>query len=347
MPRQRRWDLPGTWHHVMNRGVGHRSIFETSDDVRYFQSRLAKAVRRGDVEVHAWCALTTHFHLLLRSPVGRLHAAMQHVQREYSAWFNRRRDRDGPLYRSRFTSRSIDTLGYRRVVVRYIDANAVSARLAVDALRYAHGSAIAHATGLGQAWLTRDWIRSECVRATGATSFDPSLYARAFPPLLSPDARAWVEARIGSSSDELDPLDDLLAAASEEFLDWLFRKTECADATRPGLPLAHVDGVRRELSSMRANDSALASFEMHRWRELEVGLMRDISAASYAEIGALLGIAAQVACSARARHARSLRADAEYARCAAFAARHVIRALHGLETAPSTSAGRALVDGSI
>lgn len=346
MPRQRRWDLPGTWHHVMNRGVGHRSIFETRDDVRYFRSRLGKAVRRGDVEVHAWCALTTHFHLLLRSPAGRMHAAMQHIQREYSAWFNRRRDRDGPLYRSRYTSRSIDSLGYRRTVVRYIDANAANAMISPNPLRYAHGSAIAHSSGCGQPWLTRDWIRSESLRITGATEFEPALYERAFSPLLSPEAREWVEARIRSNSEEPDELDDLLGAAPEGFLDWLWRKTECADATRPGLPLASIDGVRCVLAAVRTQHERLAAMSTARWRLLEVGLLRDVAAASYAEIGARVGTTAQAACATHVRHAHALRVDSEYALHAGIAARHVLRTLHGREIEPVTSAGRALVDGS-
>lgn len=329
MPRQRRFDLPGTWHHVMNRGVGQRSIFETAEDVRHFCSRIARSVRRSDIEVHAWCAMTTHFHLLLRSHNGRLHAAMQRIQRDYSSWFNRKRGRDGPLYRSRYTSRSVDTLRYRRTVVRYIDANAANAKLSPRTARYPHGSAIAHSTGKGQPWLTRDWIRSEAQRVTGATAFDPSLYAIAFPPLVSPEARAWVESRLQSSSEDPDELDDLLAAAPDGFLDWLWRKTECADGTRPGLPLASAEGVLGELAAVRASVPAHEPVDPASWRMLEVGLLRDLAAASYAEIGGRLGISSQAACAARARHAIAVRSRDAYARTAADAARRVLTALHG------------------
>ncbi len=70
MAQRARNDEPGSWHHVLNRGLAKRPLFEDRVDVRYFLSRLAREVRRGRLELHAWCVLTTHFHLLVRSPVG-------------------------------------------------------------------------------------------------------------------------------------------------------------------------------------------------------------------------------------------------------------------------------------
>ena len=73
--------------------------------------------------------MTTHFHLLVRSPVAQLSDAMRRVQREYSRAFNRRRRRDGALARGRFTSKRARSLEYRRTLVRHIDANPGTARV--------------------------------------------------------------------------------------------------------------------------------------------------------------------------------------------------------------------------
>ncbi len=99
MPRRPREDEPGAWHHVMNRGIARRALYEDRRDVRCFLACLALAARAGLIEVHAWCVMTTHFHLLVRSPVGQLSDAMRRVQREYSRAFNRRH---GALARGRF-----------------------------------------------------------------------------------------------------------------------------------------------------------------------------------------------------------------------------------------------------
>lgn len=113
MARLNRCDEPGSWHHVVNRGIAKRTLFEDREDIRYFLSRLAREVRRGRLEIHAYCVLTTHFHALVKSPRGELSEAMRRSQNEYSRFFNRRHRRDGTLVRGRFLSRPVDSLEYR------------------------------------------------------------------------------------------------------------------------------------------------------------------------------------------------------------------------------------------
>jgi len=63
----------------MNRGIARRTVFENQRDVRFFLSRLARAVRAGWIEVHAYCVRTTHFHLLVQSQDPGLSRTMQRV----------------------------------------------------------------------------------------------------------------------------------------------------------------------------------------------------------------------------------------------------------------------------
>ena len=72
MPRIRRGDEPFARFHVMNRGIARRSLFEGAADVRFFKAHLARAVRDGLIELHAFCLMTTHDHVLVVSPCGRL-----------------------------------------------------------------------------------------------------------------------------------------------------------------------------------------------------------------------------------------------------------------------------------
>jgi len=158
MTRSERIDEPGTWHHVMNRGIARRTLFETELDIRTFLAGLACTVRAGHLEVHSFCILTTHFHMLVRSPKGHLSNALHGIQNRYSRWFNRSRKRDGPLFRSRFRSKRVDSFGYRWQLVRYIDANPVMARLVEDPRSYPHGSASMYQSPIGPRWLERSWI---------------------------------------------------------------------------------------------------------------------------------------------------------------------------------------------
>src|SRR5262245_45253642 len=130
MPHPPRHDYRESWHHVMNRGIARRTVFELPRDGRRFLAGLARAVRRGDVRVHAYSLLSTHYHLLVSSPAGRLSEGIGRAQNEYVRYFNRDRRRDGPLFRGRFTSKLVKTAAYRHTLVRYIDHNPVLAGLA-------------------------------------------------------------------------------------------------------------------------------------------------------------------------------------------------------------------------
>ncbi|HEU4393982.1 MAG TPA: transposase [Planctomycetota bacterium] len=240
MPRRLRRDYVGALHHVLSRGIARRPIFETRRDVRFFLSRLAREVRRGDLEVLVYCVLTTHFHLLVRSPRGRLSASMQRVLDAYSRWFNRSRRRDGPLFASRFVNRLVESDAYAATVVRYIDDNPVAARLVERPADYPHGSARHYARQRGPRWLSRDGVEAIAGGGGGdGRPWDPDRYERCFGSGLAPGAR-WIVARRlwGRFRDGEEPLDELLDAAPDGVRRWMERKANLADGTRPGLPVA-------------------------------------------------------------------------------------------------------------
>ena len=163
MPRAPREDSPGSWHHVINRAIARRTLLERREDFRFFLAQLARSVHRGEVEVHAFSLMGTHYHLLLRCPDGDLGKAMQRIQLAYSRWFNRSRKRDGSLVRGRYFSKRVDSVEYAHALVRYIDANPVKAGVVGNAALYPYGSAFHYARCAGPPWLERSWIE-EVVR---------------------------------------------------------------------------------------------------------------------------------------------------------------------------------------
>ncbi len=159
MPRRPRHDAVDTYHHVMNRGIARRPVFETDEDRRFFLSLLAQEVRAGRLEIHAYSVMLTHFHLLVRSVTGELSEAMRRIQNRYARRFNRSRKRDGPLFRGRFLSRPVDSLRYRRNVVTYIHDNAVAAGLVANPADHDWSSArfFAGEGGRRPPWLAPGW----------------------------------------------------------------------------------------------------------------------------------------------------------------------------------------------
>jgi REP element-mobilizing transposase RayT len=255
VPRRLRLDHPGSWHHVVNRGIARRPLFESVRDVRFFLSCLARQVRAGRIEVHAYSILTTHFHLLVRSPGAGLSAAMQQSQDAYARWFNRGRRRDGPLFRGRYTNRIIDTDGYWDSVVRYIDQNPVSAGLAAAPWEFPFGSAYHYCRERrGPPWLRRTELESWVGGLPGAPQ-DPLAYRRFCAPPLPPGRRWVMDRRLSSElTAGGNRLEALLSRATSKDLSWMEFKAALADGGTVGHPLVSPDSVTEAVRRRSAVD---------------------------------------------------------------------------------------------
>lgn len=120
MGRTLRPDRPGGWHHVVNRGVDHQPIFFDDSDRVDFGRLLGVGHDRFGVEVHAYCLMTNHFHLLVHCPCGGLSGFMHDVTATFTRHVNDRLGRDGSLVRGRFRSFTVDSDAYVLCVTRYI-----------------------------------------------------------------------------------------------------------------------------------------------------------------------------------------------------------------------------------
>ena len=324
-------------------------MFEDARDVRFFLSRLARAVRAGSIEVHAYCVMSTHFHLLVRSRGEGLSLALARVLNDYVRWFNRGRKRDGSLFRGRFRSRPVDSLEYRRRLVSYIDGNSVLAGVVAAPALYPHGSARHYARGRGPLWLERSWIEQEVRAASGHADYDPTRYGAAFGSAVSPSLVRVIERRVESGARSPDPLDDLLGSAPERVLAWMRRKAALADGTRIGLPLCDALDVVQLVAEHRARRGEwpirLSRSVSCGWRSLRVALLRDLCASSWAEIGASFGAGDQAALRAYRLHSRAIDALPEYAHTTARVSAEALRRCYGTEpgsTPPLSRVAKAL-----
>ena len=314
----------------MNRAIAKRPYFEVRSDKRYFLARTASEVRAGRIEVHAFCLMTTHFHLLVRSPAGELSDSMRRIQNAYTRHFNRLRRRDGPLIRARYLSKRVDSDAYRHAVVRYIDANPVRAGLVSSAPEHEFGSAGAFVTGSSPRWLSTEWVRARALELTGHREFDAATYAGAFGQHDVADMEAtaeFVEARMASARDG-DPLDDLIGGTPAQVQEWMRWKAQLADGMEVGLPVSGPTAVLRAVArDLQARGDWVVDAGERAWRGSEVasaGLLRELAALPFERIGRRLDLG-PAAVTRRVRlHRTLLRDDAEYAERIASVAREAM-----------------------
>jgi len=325
----------------MNRGIARRTVFENARDIRMFLASVARVVRAGWIEVHAYCVLTTHFHMLVRSPQAELSHAMARIQNEYVRWFNRSRRRDGPLFRGRFRSRPVDSVEYRRHLVRYIDNNSVLAGIVPTPALYPHGSARHYALRRGPPWLERDWIESVLEAHSDGRS-DPQAYAEVFGEPMSAAMARLVERRLERACSAPDPLDDLVGASPEAVLMWMRRKCELADGTQVDLPVCEGDAVSRVVNAARAERVPwrlnLTRKGRCAWSSLEVGLRRQLCGESWQELAAALGSSSSAVARCYSTHLQAMTLEPDYAATAAKLAAEAIQRAYGARHVPTTFA---------
>jgi REP element-mobilizing transposase RayT len=120
----------------MNRGAQKRHIFRNDRDYLSFLGLLGEACNMWKVEVHAYCLMPNHYHLLLHTPHGNLSRAMRHISGVYTQRFNLKWGRDAQLFRGRFKAILVEEDNYLDELVRYIHLNALKAKLVDAAEKY-------------------------------------------------------------------------------------------------------------------------------------------------------------------------------------------------------------------
>jgi REP element-mobilizing transposase RayT len=126
MPRS---TLGDGFFHVISRGIRETPVFASDDDRRRFLSLLARTEDRHGWICHAYCLMTTHYHLVLEAATTRLSRGMCELNGRYAREFNRRHRRFGHLFAERFTVRKIESEPYLYDACAYIVLNPVKARL--------------------------------------------------------------------------------------------------------------------------------------------------------------------------------------------------------------------------
>src|SRR5437016_2530632 len=131
MPRQLRIEYPGAIYHVMNRGDRREPIFLDDGDRKHFLETLGKACLKTSWQVHSYCLMLNHFHLVVETPQANLVAGMKWFLGTYTSCFNRRHKLIGHLFCGRYKSLIVDGSqnGYLRTVCDYVHLNPVRAKL--------------------------------------------------------------------------------------------------------------------------------------------------------------------------------------------------------------------------
>ncbi|MFY0673847.1 MAG: transposase [Bacteroidia bacterium] len=118
--------IENEFYHVYNRAVGIEKLFFSDENRRYFLLKLGEYLLPFS-ELHAYCLLDNHFHLLIRVNENvedkKLTNAFRSWFISYTKALNKQKGRNGGLFTRPFKRKHINKESYYSAVIRYIHHN--------------------------------------------------------------------------------------------------------------------------------------------------------------------------------------------------------------------------------
>ena len=141
--------------HAIQRGNNQAECFFDQDDRAFYLFHLARLLPRAQCQLHAYCLMSNHVHLLL-SPARAegCGVLMKSIGQLYTQYINRRYNRSGHLWQARFRSSLVQSEDYVLACCSYIELNPVRAGLARRPDEYPWSSYSANAMGHAAELLT-------------------------------------------------------------------------------------------------------------------------------------------------------------------------------------------------
>jgi putative transposase len=220
--RPLRIEYPGAIYHVLSRGDRREAIVKDDGDRNLFLEILGRTCRRMAWEIHAYCLMSNHFHLVVETPRSNLGTGMQWFLGSYTQQFNRRHRLSGHLFGGRYKALLVDGRegAYLRQVCDYVHLNPVRAgiigsKAAVHSYPWSSCAHYLRSAGHRPVWLRTD-------RLLGEHGIDSE----------GPRARREFSRRMESAREEANLPEQLKSIrrgwklGGEDFLDWLVEKVE-------------------------------------------------------------------------------------------------------------------------
>jgi REP element-mobilizing transposase RayT len=111
-------------------------VFDDDFEAMEFIEALRKTRDLDGWKIFAWCLMSNHYHLVVRTQSVDLWRSMARLQGVVARSYNRRHHLLGRLWQSRYRARVIDSEDYFRQVVTYVHLNPVAAGVVADPADY-------------------------------------------------------------------------------------------------------------------------------------------------------------------------------------------------------------------
>ncbi len=143
MGRPPRADEAGGIYHALNRGNARHAIFFKDADFESFEHLIAEGLQKFPVDLIAYQWMSNHWHMVLSPQVdGGMSAFIGWITLTHTQRYHARHGTmgDGHVYQGRYKSFPVQDDDHFHVVCRYVERNALTAKLVKRAQDYRWGS---------------------------------------------------------------------------------------------------------------------------------------------------------------------------------------------------------------
>lgn len=129
MGRQKRKWIPNRFYHIVCRGNRRDPLFRDSGDFLTFLYILQQVHNKLPFELAAFCLMTNHYHLQLRSTVQPVSKVMSLINKRYADYYNTKYRLTGHVFEKRYFDQMISPPKGMIEVSCYIHLNPVEANM--------------------------------------------------------------------------------------------------------------------------------------------------------------------------------------------------------------------------
>jgi REP element-mobilizing transposase RayT len=259
MPRKLRIEYPGAIYHVINRGDRREDIFKDNLDRQQFLSTLEEACRKTEWQVHAYCLMRNHFHLVIETPQANLVAGMKWLLGVYTKRFNIRHKFCGHVFAGRYKALLVDGSGggYLRIVCDYVHLNPARAKVIAPEARLESFTWSSYPAYLKPAGQRPPWLRVDRLLGEKGIARDSAAGRKEL-------ARQMERRRQEETASEYHTVRQGWCLGSEEF------RQELLAAAAEQVGASHYGAERQETGELKAERLVRQEIRRRGWKEQDL-----------------------------------------------------------------------------